>query len=323
MGDPLYNIFHNKLLFGFKGVTQHEMQFLVAGEVTDKRIIRLRQILSDRFDFDLGDQSTRDTIISLALDRCFDPVRDMLDKAQGDWDGKARLDRMAVDYFNCDDTPLNRAIIRKTMIAAVRRVRNPGCKFDTITVLELPEGWNKSSAWRVLAGDDNFSDASILGHGAREVQEQLSEIWIHENAELAGMKKAEVETVKTFASRQSDNARPAYGHFLKKQKRHSIEVGTTNNEEYLQSQTGNRRFWPLRIRKTIDLNLLERDRLQLWGEAAKYEADGESITLAEKLWPAAAAEQEKGASRMRGKTSSPICRRTITSTIVVALRFCI
>ena len=287
-----YNIFHNKLLFGFKGDTQHEMQFLV-GEVTDNGIIRLRQILSDRFGFDLGDQSTRDAVISLALDRCFDPVRDMLDKAQGDWDGKARLDRMAVDYFNCDDTPLNRAIIRKTMIAAVRRVRNPGCKFDTITVLESPEGWNKSSAWRVLAGDDNFSDASILGHGAREVQEQLSEIWIHENAELAGMKKAEVETVKTFASRQSDNARPAYGHFLKKQKRHSIEVGTTNNEEYLQSQTGNRRFWPLRIRKTIDLNLLERDRLQLWGEAAKYEADGESITLAEKLWPAAAAEQEK------------------------------
>ena len=104
------------------------------------------------------------------------------------------------------------------------------------------------------------------------MQEQLAEVWIHENAELAGMKKAEVETVKTFASRQSDNARPAYGHFLKKQKRHSIEVGTTNNDEYLQSQTGNRRFWPLRILKTIDLNLLKRDRLQLWGEAAKYEA---------------------------------------------------
>ena len=107
------------------------------------------------------------------------------------------------------------------------------------------------------------------------------------------MKKAEVETVKTFASRQSDDARPAYGHFLKKQKRHSIEVGTTNNDEYLQSQTGNRRFWPLRISKTIDLNLLKRDRLQLWGEAAKYEADGESIMLDKKLWPAAAAAQEK------------------------------
>ena len=59
------------------------------------------------------------------------------------------------------------------------------------------------------------------------------------------MKKAEVETVKAFASRQVDRARPAYGHFLKKQPRHSIEVGTTNSDEYLQSQTGNRRFWPM------------------------------------------------------------------------------
>ena len=157
-----YNTFHNKLLFGFKGDTQHEMQFLV-GEVTDNGIIALRQILSDRFGFDLGDQATRDAVVSLALEHCFDPVRDMLDKAQADWDRKARLDDMAVDYFNCANTRLSRAIVRKTMVAAVRRVRNPGCKFDNITVLESPEGWNKSSAWRVLAGDGIFSMQVSLG----------------------------------------------------------------------------------------------------------------------------------------------------------------
>ena len=150
----------------------------------------------------------------------------MLDKAQGDWDGKARLDRMAVDYFNCYDTPLNRAIIRKTMIAAVRRERNPVPE-STPSRAGVAGRWKKSSAWRVLAGDDNFSDASILGHGARARCKNNSPKSDPENAELAEMKKAEVETVKTFASRQSNNARPAYRHFLKKQKRHSIEVGTT------------------------------------------------------------------------------------------------
>jgi predicted P-loop ATPase len=95
------------------------------------------------------------------------------------------------------------------------------------------------------------------------VQEQLATVWIHENAELAGMKKAEVETVKAFASRQVDRARPAYGHFLKMQLRHSIEVGTTNGSEYLQSQSGNRRFWPMLVLKSIDLEKLKRDRLQL------------------------------------------------------------
>jgi predicted P-loop ATPase len=107
------------------------------------------------------------------------------------------------------------------------------------------------------------------------------------------MRKAEVETVKAFASRQVDIARPAYGYFIKKQLRHAINVGTTNADAYLQSQTGNRRFWPLKVLKWIDIEKLKRSRLQLWGEAAMYEARGESLVLDETLWPAAAAEQEK------------------------------
>ena len=107
------------------------------------------------------------------------------------------------------------------------------------------------------------------------------------------MRKAEVESVKAFASRQVDIARPAYGHFVKKQPRHAINVGTTNADEYLQSQTGNRRFWPLEVLKSIDIEKLRRDRLQLWGEAAKYERAGESITIPEELWPAAGEAQEE------------------------------
>ena len=286
--------FHNKMLFGYRDdAAPPDVLSVMLGEVTDHGIIRLRKVMSDHFGFDMKDGFTRDAVVSLALDHCFDPVRDMLDQAEAEWDGVERLDRMAVDYFECADTTLNRTIVRKAMIAAVRRVRQPGCKFDNILVMELKEGWNKSTAWRVLAGDENFSDASLLGRDAREVQEQLSEVWIHENAELAGMKKAEIETVKSFASRQSDDARPAYGHFLMKQKRHSIEVGTTNSDEYLQSQTGNRRFWPLKLLATIDIELLKRDRLQLWGEAAKYESEGESIVLDKKLWPVVGEEQEK------------------------------
>src|SRR5262249_15346304 len=175
--------------------------------------------------------------------------------------------------------------------AACRRARVPGCKFDQIVVQEGPEGFNKSTAIRILAGDENFSDQSILVASDKEVQEQLDGIWMHENADLAGMKKAEVEHVKTFASRQKDRARPAYGHVREDRPRRSIEWGTTNNDEYLLSQTGNRRFWPLKT-CTINLDNLIRDREQLLGEAATYEATGEAITLAESLWPDAKAAQE-------------------------------
>ena len=107
------------------------------------------------------------------------------------------------------------------------------------------------------------------------------------------MKKTEVETVKAYASRSTDIARPAFGHFVEKKKRHSIEVATTNSDEYLQSQTGNRRFWPVRVLNSIDLDLVRRNRLQLWGEAAKCESAGESITLDGSMWADAGIEQEK------------------------------
>jgi predicted P-loop ATPase len=285
--------FHGKTLFGYRDETfKHELQSIV-GEVSDDGIIALRQLMSDRFGFDLKAEPTRDAVKSLALENCFDPVRDMIDKAEAEWDGVERLDRMAIDYFNGEDTPINRAFVRKTMIGLVARARNPGCKFDTIMVLESKEGFNKSTAWRVLAGDENFSDESIIGKDSREVQEQLADVWIHENADLAGMKKAEVETVKAYASRQEDRARAAFAHYLKRQPRHSIEVGTTNSKEYLQSQTGNRRFWGMEVLKSIDIEKLKRDRLQLIGEAARYHSQGESVVLDEKLWGAAATAQEE------------------------------
>ena len=107
------------------------------------------------------------------------------------------------------------------------------------------------------------------------------------------MRKAEIETVKAMLHKQSDRARPAYGHFMEDQPRCSIETGTTNSDEYLLSQTGNRRFWPIKILKPIDLAAVRAARLQLLGEAAYYQSKGESLVLPEKLWAEAVALQEE------------------------------
>lgn len=291
-----YDLFHDKILIGHRGdEVQHVVRELV-GEVTDNALTRLRQMVSQHFGFDPTATHLYDAVKSIALEHCFDPVLDLLADAQDAWDKTGRLDTWVVEYLGCEDTPLNRAIGRKVLIAAVHRARLPGCKFDNITVLESPEGKNKSTAIRVLAGDENFSDQSLLGASDKEVQEQLGGVWMHENADLAGMKRADVEHVKAFASRQVDRARPAYGRVREDRKRRSIEWGTTNNKEYLQGQTGNRRFWPLET-GTIDLEGLKRDRRQLLGEAAACEAAGESVVLDEALWPDALAAQEERRSK--------------------------
>ena len=174
----------------------------------------------------------------------------------------------------------------------MRRVRQPGCKFDQIPVLEGPEGTNKSTAIAILAGQENFSDQTILTERDKEQQELLRGVWIYEIADLAGMKRSEVEKVKAFASRSHDRAPPAYGRRRIDAPRRGILVGTTNDHEYLKSETGNRRFWPVRT-GTIDIEALRRDRDQLWAEAAEIEKQGGSLVLPRELWAEAAAIQDE------------------------------
>jgi predicted P-loop ATPase len=288
-----HDMFRDITIVGYLGdnVT-HEIKPLL-GELTDATLLMLRNRFDSLFGFDPEDKHIRDAVRILALDYCFDPILDLLNKAQGEWDTVERLDTWVIKYLGCPDTPLNRAIGRKVLIAAARRAREPGCKFDNIVVLEGDEGWNKSTVIRTLAGDDFFSDQNIIGARDKEIQEQLSGVWMHEIADMTGMKKADVEHVKSFASRQVDRARPAYGRVVERKPRRSIDWATTNDEEYLQSQTGNRRFWPLACGGSIDIDALSRDRLQLLGEAAHYEAEGESLVLDEALWPEAKIEQER------------------------------
>lgn len=261
--------------------------------LTDNAVLLLRVELNEAYGKDFGAVHIGDAVTALALTNGFNPVTDMLAEAEAAWDGVGRLDRLGPDYFHAPDTDLARRCFRKTMIAAVRRARRPGCKFDQILVTESPEGWDKSSAWAVLAGEENFSDADILGKDARAVQEELADVWVHEIADLSGLTRAEVEHVKAFASRTNDRARPAYGRHLLDQPRQSVEVGTTNAEAYLISSTGNRRFWPFSLSRPVDLKRLRADRLQIWGEAARAESGGETLVLDEKLWVAAGEEQEK------------------------------
>jgi predicted P-loop ATPase len=257
--------------------------------LSDEVVHMVRKITYDRFEFDAGERNTRDAAIQLCLEHQFNPVVEYLARLR--WDGRERISRWTVDYLGASDTRLNREFGRLMLIAAVRRARAPGTKFDQIVVLEGREGTGKSSAVKILAGEDNFSDQHILGASDKEQQEAFTGVWLHEIAELAGMKRTEVERVKQFASRTEDRARPAYGRIRVDMKRRGIFIATTNERGYLKSETGNRRFWPIET-GTIALARLAADRDQLWAEAAHCESRGDSIWLSEALRGEAEEQQE-------------------------------
>jgi hypothetical protein len=279
-----YDIFHDKIEVRAKN--------LLESVNLDHVALMLRIKIEKAFRFDPGTKHVLDAMIQLAIENKFDPVRDYLDALA--WDGEPRLERWLATYLGAEDTDLNRAFGRTALIAAVRRVRHPGCKFDPIIVLEGPMGTQKSKTIETLAGTENFSDQTILGARDREQQELLAGVWLFEIAELSNIRKTEVEHIKAFASRTHDRARPAYGHTRVDQPRRCVLFATTNDDQYLKA--ADRRFWPVRT-ATIDIEALKRDRDQLWAEAAQRDREGTSIVLDRTLWQPAHVEQEEREER--------------------------
>ena len=163
--------FHDRKLIGGHAIG------MLAGQLSDEACCVLRQVIIDTYDFDPGKDNVNDFAVELCIENSFDPVVDYLDGLK--WDGVDRLDAWVVAYLGAADTPLNRMIGKLTLVAAVRRARQPGCKFDHMTVLEGPEGKMKSTAILVLAGEENFSDQTILAVGDREQQELVAGVWFY------------------------------------------------------------------------------------------------------------------------------------------------
>jgi hypothetical protein len=260
-------------------------------QLSDAAMTRLRLRVDEEHKLKAPKEFFCDVVEDAARRDDFHPVVDYLDTLN--WDGTPRLDGWLSTYLQASDTQYTRHVGTIMLVAAVRRVRQPGCKFDEMVVLESDQGKAKSSALAVLAvHEDWFSDDLPLNAEAKLVIERTQGRWIIEAGELKGMSPKGVEHLKGFLSRRRDSSRMAYGRITHDAPRHFIVVGTTNDDKYLVDNTGNRRFWPVRV-GDIDLEALARDRDQLWAEAATREAAGETIRLDRALWQAAALEQDE------------------------------
>jgi len=235
-------------------------------------------------------------ITKVAADRSYHPIRDYFEKLSP-WDGAERVETLLVDYLGAEDTPYVRAVTRKLLCAAYMRVYHPGIKFDNLIVLNGEQGIGKSTMILKL-GMEWYSDSLNLSDmNDKTAAEKLQGYWIHEIGELAGMKKADLDKVKAFISRQDDKYRASFGHRVTPHPRQCVFFGTTNNENgYLRDITGNRRYWNVKVTGKGKYNPwdLEQETVdQIWAEVKVFAEAGEPLFLSKEVEEYARAEQRE------------------------------
>lgn len=234
---------------------------------TDKDDSNLRAYLERVYGL-TGKERIYDALESVFGENQRHPIREYLEGLA--WDKVERLDKLIIDYIGAEDTPLTRAMTRKIFTAAVARVMRPGTKFDYCLIMSGGEGIGKSTLLNTMGGDW-FSDSIVTTEG-KEGMESLRGAWIIELAELASIKRSAVEQVKNFLSKKEDTYRQAYGKRVQPYPRQCVFFGTTNEDDFLKGDTGNRRFWVVKVDASKcafkdPFAAVTTDRDQLWAEA--------------------------------------------------------
>lgn len=249
---------------------------------TDLDTSQLKCILDKKY----GEFTNRNHEVAfdkVVTDRHFHPIRDYINELP-EWDGIKRVDDLFIKYMQAEDSDYIRTVTRKSFVAMIARIMNPGVKFDAIPVLDGAQGIGKSTIIRDLIGDKYYSDAlSLTDMSDKTGAEKLQGFWCVEIGELAGMKKADIEKVKAFVTTQCDNYRPSYGRVVESHPRQCVVIATINGENgYLRDITGNRRFWIIKLNQTEKKRTWDFDeafRSQFWAETKCYYEQGEKLYL--------------------------------------------
>lgn len=266
---------------------------------TDTDDAGLRNFLEIKYEI-VNTMKIGDAVL-LAMQSCMrHPVREYLLSLK--WDGVARADTIFIDYLGAEDTEYTRTVTRKALIGAVARIMQPGCKHDHILVLVGPQGCRKSTTLAKL-GKSWFSDSFYTVQG-KEAYEQIQGFWLIEMGEMAATRKAELESIKQFVSKQSDSYRAAYAKRTQEHPRQCAFFGTTNDDEFLRDATGGRRFWPVTVtdkgRETGDYFTGEIVD-QVWAEIVMRYSAGENWYLDNAKIEAVARQIQDAHTEMNGK----------------------
>ena len=191
---------------------------------------RMQHWLFDKYQIRSKD-ALINAFVTVCLERSYNPIKSYIESQE--WDGVERAESIFIDTVGAEDSAYVRQVTRKTLLGAVKRLYEAGCKFDYMPVLVGGQGIGKSTIIEKLAVKQAWYNGSLTDFKGKEAGEQLQAGWIFEIGELAAMSKSGIEEVKNFITNPSDKFRPPYGAMVEEYPRKNVFFGTTNKMDYL------------------------------------------------------------------------------------------
>jgi putative DNA primase/helicase len=189
-------------------------------------------------------------------------VQEWLDGLE--WDGTARLDTWLADFLSVDYNVYTKAVARKWLIGMCARAYDPGCKMDHMPVLEGRQGLSKSTFLDVLGGE--WYKSLPMQFGEKDFLQAIQGAWLVEIPDMTGFSQREHGAIISTISIRRDEYRKSYGRRVEAHPRVTVFAATSEKDNYLKSQNGRRRYWPLKC-TDIHIDGLRKSREQLFAEA--------------------------------------------------------
>ncbi len=264
---------------------EHSDQILLDGEmVSDVILERIALNFEEHYRYKVTDKALRASVIMVAQEKTIEPIKEWLEHLPK-WDGTERIPIFFEDTLNAKTPDGTEELVSemscKWFISCVARVMQPGCKMDTCMVLVGPKGMRKSTALKLLAGEEWFSDSNInISHKDSYELLHQSGVWIWELAEMHALQGKTAANAKQFLTSASDRYRPSYAKMPVQRQRRTVFTASTNDYQFL-SDGPERRFWIVEITKKINTEFIVNNRNQLWAEALHWYNEGVQWWLTE------------------------------------------
>lgn len=217
-----------------------------SSSLTDTDVYQIHWYLEKNYGLK-NDRNINKAMNIVASENKYHPIRECLEKLK--WDGQPRIDNLLPRYLGADHDDYTKEIMRLLMLAAIRRVYEPGCKFEIMVCLVGGQGAGKSTFFRFLAINDEWFSDDLKRMDDDNVYRKMQGHWIIEMSEMIATANAKsIEEIKSFLSRQKETYKIPYETHPADRKRQCVFGGSSNTLDFLPlDRTGNRRFVPVMV----------------------------------------------------------------------------